>query len=122
MSLRLLVDVNLSPEWIPMLISAGYSAVHWSSVGNPSAPDLDIMAWATDNGYAVFTHDLDFSTTLALSHAGRPSVIQIRGTMVLPEHIGTQLLRALSRFGPDLETGALVVVEPARSRVRVLPL
>jgi hypothetical protein len=49
-------------------------------------------------------------------------VIQIRGVRVLPEHIGIQLIDALRRFSADLEAGALVVVEPARSRVRVLPL
>jgi predicted nuclease of predicted toxin-antitoxin system len=122
MTVRLAVDMSLSPEWSTVLTDAGYPALHWSSVGNPAAPDREIMDWARGNGYAVFTHDLDFSTALALTHAGRPSVIQIRGVRVLPEHIGIQLIDALRRFSADLEAGAPVVVEPARSRVRVLPL
>jgi len=32
------------------------------------------------------------------------------------------LLASLRRFRADLEAGALVVIEPGRSRVRVLPL
>jgi hypothetical protein len=40
----------------------------------------------------------------------------------LPEQIGTDLVSSLRRFHADLEAGALVVVEPSRSRVRVLPL
>jgi hypothetical protein len=32
------------------------------------------MAWARANGHVVFTHDLDFGTTLALTHAADPSV------------------------------------------------
>jgi len=42
------------------------------------------MAWARANGHVVFTHDLDFGTTLALTHAAGPSVIQVRGQNVLP--------------------------------------
>jgi hypothetical protein len=41
---------------------------------------------------------------------------------VLPEHIGPLVLTALQRFDAELSGGALVVVEPAASRVRILPL
>ena len=66
---RLLVDMNLSTEWIPLLKAAGHEAVHWSEVGDPRAPDPDLRPWASSRGYAVFTHDLDFGTMLALSGA-----------------------------------------------------
>ena len=122
MSLRLVIDVNLSPEWVPFLTEAGIHANHWRQVGNPSATDQVIMDWATEHGYAVFTHDLDFSVMLALTRAGRPSVIQLRGPQVLPEQIGPVLIQSVRRFRTDLERGALVVVEPGRSRVRILPL
>jgi len=122
MSLRIVVDMNLSVEWIPLLEQAGWSAVHWSAVGDPHAEDETIMAWALTNGHVVFTHDLDFGTTLALTHAEGPSVIQVRGQRVLPEHVGTLVLAALRRYEPELSVGALLVVEQAKSRVRVLPL
>jgi len=38
MSMRLLVDVNLSPEWITELDRHGYRAVHWSTVGDRPRP------------------------------------------------------------------------------------
>jgi predicted nuclease of predicted toxin-antitoxin system len=75
---RLLVDMNLSTEWIPLLKAAGHEAVHWSEVGDPRAPDTELMTWASSSGYAVFTHDLDFGTVLALSGADGPSVLQVR--------------------------------------------
>ena len=34
MSVRVLVDMNLSPEWVPLLERAGWHAVHWSVVGD----------------------------------------------------------------------------------------
>ena len=39
MTLRVVVDVNLSPEWVPVLIDAGLEAVHWAKIGDPAAPD-----------------------------------------------------------------------------------
>jgi predicted nuclease of predicted toxin-antitoxin system len=122
MSLSILVDMNLSPGWVPVLTAAGWSAVHWSQVGDRGAEDATIMAWAVANKHAVFTHDLDFGTALALTHATGPSVVQVRGQNVLPEDISSAVLTALRQYQADLEAGALVVVDLARSRVRILPL
>ena len=122
MSVRIVVDMNLSVEWIPLLEQAGWPAVHWSVIGDPRADDATIMEWALNNGHVVFTHDLDFGTALALTHAGGPSVIQVRGQRVLPEHMGSVVLAAIQQYEGELSTGALVVVERGKSRVRVLPL
>jgi predicted nuclease of predicted toxin-antitoxin system len=122
MTLALLIDVNLSPEWAEVLTDAGFRAVHWTAVGDPSAPDEEIMAWALANGYVVFSHDLDFSTMLALTHATGPSLVQLRGSKVLPEQIGALLIQSLKRFEAELKAGALLLIEPARSRARLLPL
>ena len=122
MSVQLVVDMNLSPEWVSVLTAAGWPAVHWSAVGDPRATDATIMAWAVAQRRAIFTHDLDFGTALALTHAGAPSVIQMRSQRVLPEHMGPVVLGALKQYEAELAAGALVVVEPSKSRVRVLPL
>jgi predicted nuclease of predicted toxin-antitoxin system len=37
MTTKVLVDMNLSPEWVPLLIGCGFEAIHWSTVGNPRA-------------------------------------------------------------------------------------
>ena len=98
---RLLVDMNLSTEWIPLLQAAGHEAVHWSEVGDPKAPDRTLMQWATTNDYAVFTHDLDFGTMLALSGADGPSVVQVRCLNVLPEAIGSLVLSLLRTYAAE---------------------
>jgi predicted nuclease of predicted toxin-antitoxin system len=122
MSVRLVVDMNWSVEWVAELTRHGWSAVHWSTVGDPSADDATIVAWARANGYVVFTHDLDFGTALALAHATGPSVLQVRGQNVLPEDLGPVVIAALRQHDAALAAGALVVVEVRKSRVRVLPL
>lgn len=119
---RLLVDMNLSTEWIPLLQAHGHDAVHWSAVGDPRAPDTALVQWALKNGYAVFTHDLDFGTMLALTGADGPSVLQVRCLNVLPEVIGSLVLSLLSTYASELEQGALVVADERRERVRILPL
>jgi predicted nuclease of predicted toxin-antitoxin system len=119
---RLLVDMNLSVEWIPLLRDAGHEAVHWSEVGDPRAPDTALMQWSLDNAYAVFTHDLDFGTMLALSGASGPSVLQVRCLNVLPEAIGPLVLALLRTYANEIEQGALVVADERRERVRILPL
>ena len=44
--MKLLVDMNLSPDWVVVLKEAGWEANHWSKIGNPRAVDSEIMAWA----------------------------------------------------------------------------
>lgn len=119
---RLLVDMNLSTEWVPLLLAAGHDAVHWSDVGDPRAPDTALMLWALTHGYAVFTHDLDFGTMLALSGADGPSVVQVRCLNVLPDAIGTLVLALLRSYEVEIQQGALVVADERRERVRILPL
>lgn len=74
--MKLLLDMNLSPEWVSVLQRHGWQAVHWSTVGDPQASDRTIMDWAATHEYVVFTHDLDFASMLALSRVAGPSVLQ----------------------------------------------
>ena len=119
MSVQLVVDMNLSPDWIAELAQHGWSAVHWSTIGNPRADDAEIMEWARANGYVVF---LDFGTALALTHATGPSVLQVRGQNVLHEHMSPFVIAALRQHDAALAAGAMVVFEERKSRVRILPL
>ena len=114
--------MNLGPAWVETLRAAGWQATHWSSVGDPRAADVEIMSFARDGGWVVFTHDLDFGTILAHTQAGRPSVFQIRAQDVSPDHLGLLVGRTLRQFATELEMGALVTVDEARQRVRLLPL
>ncbi len=122
MRTKLLVDMNLSPAWIPVLRKHGWHAVHWSTVGDPRASDKEIMSWAAGHQLVVFTHDLDFGAMLALSHEAGPSVLQVRAEDTLPDYLEGPVIAALSQHEADLLAGALVVVNERRSRVRVLPL
>ncbi|OFV97568.1 MAG: hypothetical protein A3H28_12630 [Acidobacteria bacterium RIFCSPLOWO2_02_FULL_61_28] len=120
--MKLLIDMNLSPLWAAVLDQHGWEAVHWSTIGDPRASDRTILAWALTNEYVVFTHDLDFGALLAATRARGPSVIQVRAQDVTPEHLVKTVVDALHQYGALLESGALVSIEEARARARILPL
>lgn len=70
----------------------------------------------------VLTHDLDFGAMLAATKATRPSVVQVRTQDVRPQTLSPILIPPLRKYEQDLDAGALLVVDDAKSRVRVLPL
>lgn len=70
----------------------------------------------------MLTNDLDFGTILAVTHREKPSVVQIRSDNLSSDVIGPQIVTALRQLEEQLQEGALVIVEPLRTRVRLLPL
>src|SRR5688572_27638106 len=120
--MKFLVDMNLSPKWCMLLQAEGWDSVHWSDVGDASAPDHEIMQWALAEDRVVLTHDLDFGAMLAATQASGPSVVQVRTHDVRPHSLGPFLIPLIHRHKDRLEAGALIVVDEGRSRVRVLPL
>ena len=120
--MKLIVDMNLSPRWVGALADAGFEAAHWSTLGAKNSPYAEIMAYAKIRDYVVLTHDLDFGAILAATHGEKPSVVQIRAEDVSPDVIGTLVIAALRQMAHELEEGALLTVDPKRTRLRLLPL
>ena len=120
--MKLLIDMNLSPLWVDTLTQHGWEAVHWSTGGDPHATDQTIMGWARERQYVVFTHDLDFGTLLALTHAQGPSVIQVRTQNVMPAYLERLVTRALTTYASQLSEGVLLTVDEGKARVRILPI
>lgn len=120
--MRILIDMNLSPQWVDLLEDEGHTATHWHSVGEEDASDRTLMRWAKRHEYIVFTHDLDFSAILAATQAAAPSVGQMRTDDVLPSAHSQSVLRAFRQFETELEEGAILSVDLERARIRHLPL
>lgn len=120
--MRILVDMNLSPAWVPFLVATGHEAVHWCQCGAPDCDDHEILSYAESNSYVVFTNDLDFGSILANTGHHGPSVVQVRDSDLLPKSIGTRLLQALAECEEAITAGALLTVDVRHQRVRYLPL
>ena len=95
--MRLVNDMNLSPDSVPFLHEHGFEAVHWSVVGAHTAPDSEAMQWVRDNARTVFTHDLDFGILLAHT---RDSSASSSSSMVMHGYAGTGVLPCRRR-APD---------------------
>jgi predicted nuclease of predicted toxin-antitoxin system len=48
--MKILIDMNLPPRWVQVFAEADWEAAHWSRLGEPTASDREIMAWARENG------------------------------------------------------------------------
>ncbi len=120
--MKILIDMNLTPEWVELLQGAGLEAVHWSGVGPGAAPDREIMLYARENGFTVLTRDLDFGTLLAQGGHTQPGVVQIRSAHAGPAALGELVVRSISQMRDELEAGALLTVDPKRTRLRILPM
>jgi predicted nuclease of predicted toxin-antitoxin system len=120
--MKVLVDMNLSPGWVEILEAAGWESTHWAEVGDPTASDKAIMAWARSEGFVVFTHDLDFGALLAATGAVSPSVVQLRCEDTRPETMKDVLVDSVRTHETDLQAGALMTIDPRRMRISLLPL
>jgi predicted nuclease of predicted toxin-antitoxin system len=119
---KLLVDMNLSLSWIERLARHGFEAVHWSSIGAVTAPDSEILKWANEHEFVLITNDLDFSAILAAGAVTGPSVIQLRTQDLLSDAAVSIVVNALEAHREAIERGALLSIDEAGRRVRMLPL
>jgi len=120
---RILVDANLSPRLAALLVTTGHDAVHVSDLDLSSASDHTILEAADHENRVVLSADTDFGTLLAVTGRTRPSVVLVRLTSPRRTEAIAALLDAnLPALADALTSGAVVVVEDDRVRVRDLPL
>ncbi len=120
--MRIVIDMNLSPLWQTAFAAHGVEAVHWAQIGPPDADDEDIQAWARANNYVVLTCDLDFGRLLAISRAQGPSTVLLRLQDLDWERYGDLVVGEIASHERALVSGAMLVIDANRSRVRLLPL
>ena len=120
--MRILVEMNLSPEWIGLLKAAGIGAVHWGSVGARSAEDAVLFQYARDRRLVLLTQDLDFSQLLFETSGSGPSTVLLWIKDDLDDLVRHRVISAIRQHLKDLETGALLVISEERVRIRSLPL
>jgi predicted nuclease of predicted toxin-antitoxin system len=121
--MKFLIDNALSPALADLLQQAGHDAVYVRSIGLQHADDDAIFDRAAAEGRILVTADADFGTLLAVRSSRQPSVIRFRGEgSRKPDAVARTPLANLPQVVDALESGSIVTFEPARVRVRLLPI
>lgn len=120
--MKIVVDMNLSLEWVDYLSGRDFSCQHWSAIGSGDASDDVIIAHCIADNALVLTADLDFADLHAMRGTNKPSVIQLRGSNKLPAVLGHSVARALSVARMQIERGAIVTITTKKVRVTKLPI
>jgi len=120
--MRVLIDMNLSTDWVEWLVQHGHEAAHWSALGDVEAGDDELINMARSSGSVILTNDLDFGIALITVSLTEPSVIQLRAEDLRPAVLGPVVVAAIARHSTLLEAGVLLTIDPRRTRVRLLAL
>ncbi|HEX6884099.1 MAG TPA: DUF5615 family PIN-like protein [Planctomycetota bacterium] len=121
--MKLLIDNALSPLVAERLRATGQDVVHVREVGLQTAEDGAIFEFARSEERILVSADTDFGTTLFRLRARHPSVILFRhGAERDPDQQAKLLELHLPSLAGALAEGSLVVFEPARIRIRSLPI
>ena len=120
--MRFLADAGISPKTVEFLKQLGHETTHVRTLGMQRAPDAQVIALARTDGSVVLSFDLDFGDLLALGVMDRPSVILFRLADERAESVNPRLSTVLNERLAELESGALILVQDTRYRVRKLPI
>lgn len=120
--MRFLADAGVSPKTVEFLKRLGHEAIHVRTLGLQRAPDHKLVELARADGSVVVTFDLDFGDILALGVLDKPSAIIFRIADERADSVNQRLSSVLTERLADLESGALILVENTRYRVRKLPI
>ena len=120
--MRFLADAGISPRTVEFLRLRGHDAVHVRELALERATDRELVDKARGDSRVLLTFDLDFGEILALGVVDHPSVVIFRLTNERADAVNRRVEVVLAEQAEALNSGALVLVEDARYRVRRLPI
>jgi len=120
--MRFLADAGISPKTIEFLRRGGHDAVHVRELAMQRSSDRALADRARTDGRILLTFDLDFGAVLALGVVDRPSVVIFRLSDERADAVNRRLEAVLAEQAATLASGALVLVEDSRYRIRLLPI
>jgi predicted nuclease of predicted toxin-antitoxin system len=85
-------------------------------------PNGEIFDKAIREDRIVITFDLDFGEIAALTEGRKASVILFRLKNTRTAYVIERLSSAIEAFAEALESGAIVIIEDTRYRVRYFPI
>ncbi len=120
--MRFLADMGVAMRVVEWLREQGHDAAHLRDENLQQMPDPDIFHKAATEQRILVTFDLDFGEVVALSGQQNVSVVLFRLHNTRTPHVIERLNVALQETEQILPSGAIMVVEESRLRMRRLPL
>ncbi len=120
--MRFLADAGISPRTVEFLRQRGHDAVHVRELAMQRASDPQVVEKARSDARILLTFDLDFGAILALGVVDRPSTVIFRLADERADSVNRRLEAVLSEQAAALASGALILVEDTRYRIRLLPI
>ncbi len=120
--MRFLLDVHLGKSLADLLEAEGHSCRLVVNAGEPTWRDIEILEEAKLQDEVVLTHDLDFGTLLSFTGFSKPSVVIFRVDKINSKVFAELILHNWSQLEEPLGTGAVVILEANKVRIRKLPI
>ncbi|MBI5765056.1 MAG: DUF5615 family PIN-like protein [Planctomycetes bacterium] len=120
--MKFIADMGVSQRVAGWLRLQGYEVLHLRDEGLQRLPNGQIVTLAKTRGAAILTFDLDFGEIVALSGESNVSIILFRLNNTTSQFVIDRLKAVLTSTQDALRSGAIVVVEDTRHRIRRLPL
>ncbi|MCD6220476.1 DUF5615 family PIN-like protein [Candidatus Calescamantes bacterium] len=120
--IKFLADMPISIKTVQFLREKGYDIYHLREKNLQRLSDEGIIKLARRENRVILTADLDFSFLSFLSRKQFPSVIIFRLEDETSEHINALLSKYLPIIERQLISGAIVIFEESRVRIRKLPI
>ena len=101
-----------------MLAAAGHDVLDVRDAGLRGQPDMVVQSRAFAEGRVLVAADLDFANALRFPPGSHPGIVILR----VPDDWGSRaraerLMAGLEETGAARIQGAIVIIEPARTRV-----
>ena len=120
--IRLMADMNISPQTVSALQQQGWDIIRVPDVLPANTSDEEILNFCRQENRAIVSFDLDFSMLVALSGGDRPSLITLRLSSTNPEVVTQRLLEVVPQIEAELQQGSVVKIGNETVRIRRLPI
>jgi len=116
----ILLDQNVPRELGPWLreIRPAWTVFHASEVGLAGKSDRDLFEWAQARGALILTFDEDFADRRSFPVGEHAGVVRLRVWPTTIEAAQAALRRLLTEVPDEELSGALVIVDRSRIRIR----
>ena len=113
--MKILLDTCIWGGAIEALKAAGHDDI-WAGAWDVDPGDDEILARAHQEGRVLVTLDKDFGELAVVRDQPHAGIVRLVNWSALQQ--ASICLSVLSRYAAELQTGAIITVDPGRVRVR----